>query len=200
MSAAAARQTLSTLRRFAYPEPAVERCELCASPLREPHEHLLEPNTRQLLCACADCGVLFRAELAAKYRRVRPCATPLRDVQLDEEQWTALDVPVRLVFLVPSVVHERVFALYPNAIGFTEGVIPKLAWRALVNAYPMLERIEPEVQGLLVDGLSDRCQCYQLSIDTCHRVVRLIRGKHGRGMALSRELERALGALDGGHA
>jgi hypothetical protein len=185
MSVARAHATFAALRRFARPAPAAERCDLCAAALSEPHDHLLDPQSRRLVCACRACNLLFPADSGASYRRIVRCLVPLPGVALDDAGWSALGIPVRLVFIVASAVHARVFALYPNAAGMTETVIASDAYDAFVQTYPALAEIEPDVQGLLIDGVSGQCQCYRASIDVCHRLAGLMRGKDGRSAANS---------------
>jgi len=57
-------------RRSEAPEEAEERCELCGTPLAPAHRHLLDLQSRQLLCACRACSTLFdrRAAGAGHYR------------------------------------------------------------------------------------------------------------------------------------
>jgi hypothetical protein len=190
MIGAQAHATLAALRRFARPEPAAVRCDLCAATLLEPHDHLLDVQSRRLACACLPCSMLFPSHTGGVYRRIVSCQVPLPGIVLDDPRWNALGIPVRLVFIVASAVHGRVFALYPNAAGLSETVIASAAWDAFVSAYPVLAEIEPDVQGLLVDGISDECQCFRASIDVCHRLAGLMRDTSGRS-AVSSELRYA---------
>jgi hypothetical protein len=185
MSVVRSHEALVALRRFARPEPAAVRCDLCAAPLSEPHDHMFDAQSRRLVCACVACSLLFPSHSGGAYRRIRPCQVPLPGVVLDDERWTALGIPVRLVFIVASAVHARVFALYPNAAGISETVIATAPWDAFVRANPVLAEIEPDVQGLLIDGVSGHCHCYRASIDVCHRLAGLMRGTNGRSVASS---------------
>jgi hypothetical protein len=54
-------RAFSTLRQLARRRAGVERCELCGLDLAADHQHLIEPPTRRLLCACDACAVLFDA-------------------------------------------------------------------------------------------------------------------------------------------
>jgi hypothetical protein len=44
-------------------------CDLCAGPLEYDHMHVVELETRRVLCACTSCGELF--EGAGEKRRYR---------------------------------------------------------------------------------------------------------------------------------
>ncbi|MCW2802175.1 MAG: hypothetical protein JWN06_392, partial [Propionibacteriaceae bacterium] len=52
---------LSVLRRVtaARPAPMVgERCEMCAEPIGEPHQHVVNLESRALMCTCRGCYLL----------------------------------------------------------------------------------------------------------------------------------------------
>src|SRR5689334_24737866 len=49
----------ATLRRFVRPRKPAEQCDLCSVEVGPEHTHLFEPATRQLLCACDACALLF---------------------------------------------------------------------------------------------------------------------------------------------
>ena len=58
---------MSGLRRFTQPAPpreaaaapAVERCELCGTPLDDRHGHVVELDKRSIACTCRACYLLF---------------------------------------------------------------------------------------------------------------------------------------------
>ena len=61
---------LSALRRFAREEQAKtgateavpqERCDLCGGVIPPEHRHLLEIATREIVCVCRPCSILFSA-------------------------------------------------------------------------------------------------------------------------------------------
>ena len=73
LEATIASRPLATLRRLVRQggQPAsVERCELCSAPLAVEHQHLIEPATRRLVCACDPCAVLFDQPAGERYRRI----------------------------------------------------------------------------------------------------------------------------------
>src|SRR5690349_18272609 len=97
------RSPRAAVRRFARPAaPARERCELCSAELAADHNHLVEPASRQLLCACEPCAILFSGREGTKYRRVPRRAEFLPDFRMTDVQWAGLDLPVNLAFLVVS--------------------------------------------------------------------------------------------------
>ena len=63
-------QAFATLRQFARPRPAVERCELCSAGLAHEHPHLVELASRKIVCACDACATLFDGIAGGKFKRV----------------------------------------------------------------------------------------------------------------------------------
>ena len=57
---------LASLRRFARPRAARERCELCGAELADEHAHLVELASRRLACACEACAILFSGQGAGR--------------------------------------------------------------------------------------------------------------------------------------
>ena len=190
-------RALASLRRFTQPAPALARCELCAGALDPRHAHLFEPEPRRLLCACTACALLFPAGELSQRVRVEPRVQPLRELQLDDYDWAALDVPVRLVFLCPSARHQQLFATYPSPQGAVEARLPLAAWHALTRAHSQLNELAPELEALVVDGRSEPGSCTRVSIDVCHALIGHLRA-HRRSVAAWRALEQALLQLQRG--
>lgn len=188
---------LSSLKRFA--NSRIEerpKCELCSALIGDVHDHLLDPRKRSLSCACPSCSLLFPAGAGAAYRRIVRHSTRLVGTALDDGDWDALGVPVRLVFLVPSEVHGRVFALYPNAAGLVEAHVPTSAWNLLVERHPELHRVRPETDAAVLDGLSAEGRVYHVSIDVCHEWLGVLRRERAKG--IFDEFERLVRDPDGG--
>ena len=118
-------------------------------------------------------------------------------MRLGNDDFDMLGVPVRLVFLGPSRVHDCTFAVYPNAAGATEARLPFDSWNTLVDSHPSLARIEPDVEGLFVSALGTESDSYHLSVDVCHRIIGVLRSRPSGG-AVRREVERLLVEMTGG--
>ena len=61
-SAGIQRLALSALLRIAASgpaQPAGERCEMCAEPIGEEHQHVVNLESRSLMCTCRACYLLF---------------------------------------------------------------------------------------------------------------------------------------------
>jgi hypothetical protein len=190
------RRALTALKRFVRREEPAAHCDLCAASLRDEHDHLVEPETRSLVCACRPCALLFPEGPGARYRRIRSRAVRVPGLHFDDAALAALGVPVRLAILCPSQVHDAVFALFPNAAGATEATIPMVEWSAAVVAHPVLApvTIVPDAEALIIDQMSGRSRCFVASLDVCHHFIGLLRARSG---AQESSLARAMRFLDG---
>jgi hypothetical protein len=178
------RNPLSALQQFVRKPsgPPAERCELCGLALAADHAHLMEPATRQLVCSCEPCAVLFSGRQVGRYRRVPRDIWALPDFRLTDFQWEDLHLPINLVFFVHSTPAQRVLALYPSPAGAVESLLTLEAWRALVADNPVLAELEPDVEALLVNRMKDPRAYYRTPIDECFKLVGLIRA-HWRGLS-----------------
>jgi hypothetical protein len=175
------RAPLSTLRRFARREPAVEHCDLCGLALEAEHDHLLEPTTRRLLCSCRACAILFD-DPAAKYRRIPRRIEVLADFKISDAQWERLYLPINLAFFYRSSPAQRVVAMFPGPAGATESLLTLDAWRDLEAANPVLTQLEPDVEALLVNRVGTTREYCRVPIDECFKLVGLIR-THWQGLS-----------------
>ena len=187
---------LSALRRFARANEAEERCELCAAPLapHPHHEHLLDPEARQLHCTCTPCALLFPADALKKYRRVSRRLLRLENFALSDAQWEALAIPVEIAFLHTSAPSGRLHAFYPSPAGATESLLTLSGWADLVAANPILARLEPDVEALLVNRVGDTRAHFIAPIDRCYELVGLIRITW-RGLSGGREVWERIAAF-----
>ena len=100
-------QAFATLRQFARPRPAVERCELCSAGLAHEHPHLVEPLSRQIVCACDACAMLFDGMAGAKFKRVSRRAQLLTNFRMTDAQWENLLIPINMAFFFHSSPEEQ---------------------------------------------------------------------------------------------
>ena len=174
------------LRRFLEPKKRAipgELCEFCTEPLRDEHSHVVNVETRSLMCACRACYFLFAPEGAAggKYRSVPEDTTLDPGFQLSDGQWDALQIPVAMAFFFYQSDLGRAVAFYPSPAGATESLLPLETWDELVAANEMLQGMLPDVQALLVYRPRNVLQqCYLVPIDACYQLVGLIR-RHWKG-------------------
>src|SRR3954454_1603984 len=108
-------------------EEALERCDLCGAPIAADHRHLLDVASRDLMCACRPCALLFDRDAAGAggrhYRLVPDRRLHVDDLDLDDVTWADLRLPVDMAFFFRSTPAERVLAFYPGAMGATESLL-----------------------------------------------------------------------------
>jgi hypothetical protein len=148
-------------------EPQLERCELCAAPIGSDHRHLLEPDRRELLCACRACALLF--DRGGRYRLVPTRRTRLDELELTDEMWAELRLPVDIAFFVRSAAEDRVQAYYPSPMGATESL--------LTFDLEVLHTLEPDVEALLVNRARGAREHFIVPIEDPYRLVALIRSR-----------------------
>jgi hypothetical protein len=153
-------------RRAAPPE---ERCELCAVPIAHEHSHLVERETRRLVCACRPCYLVFMPKGASggRFRCVpeRYLHDPAFD--LTPAQWDDLQIPVGMAFFFYNSDMKKSVAFYPGPAGATESLL------AL-----------------------DTFECYLVPIDACYELVGLVR-LHWKGFDGGEEAETAIAEFFG---
>ena len=184
------------LRSTAEREAELERCELCGAPIEPQHRHLLEVGTRELLCTCRPCSILFdrRAASEGRYRLVGDRRLAVHDLALDDAMWEELRLPVDIAFFFRDSLAGRVMAFYPSPLGPTESLLPLEAWEALEAANPVLREMEPDVEALLVDRARGARRHWIVPIDECYALVGLIRTRW-RGLTGGADVWRELGGF-----
>ena len=182
------RKAFATLRAFAQrPVQRVEHCELCHVEVGAGHPHLLKLEGRRLVCSCTACALLFAGDGGRRYKRLPSEVERLRNFTINDAEWESLGIPINLAFFVQDADDRSVSAKYPSPGGATESRVSRDAWQNLVRSHEGLERMEPEVQALLVNRVA-RGQAaaggeyYLVPIDLCYRLVGVIR-KHWRGFS-----------------
>lgn len=167
--------SFATLQRLARRPDPLEHCDLCGSGLGHDHQHLLDPKANKLICACDPCSILFLEAGETKYKRVPRRARVLADFQLSDGQWDSLLIPIGLAFFVNKSIENRVVAQYPSPAGSTESLLTLEAWTDIVSDNPLLEKMLPDVEVLLVNRLSRPAEYYLAPIDKAYELVGLIR-------------------------
>jgi len=171
---------LASLRRVTRtrPEQIVgERCEMCAAPIGESHSHVVNLESRALMCACRPCYLLFTDQDAhLRYRAVPERYLSFPELALDARAWDELQIPVGLAFLFRNSVQDRTIAFYPSPAGATESELPLDAWDRIVEHNPELAVLRPDVEALLVrrsEGPGG--SCHLVPIDACYELVGRLR-------------------------
>src|SRR5271163_3845883 len=194
-----AENAFAKLRQIARKRPAVERCEMCSRELFAEHEHMVEPATHKLICACGACAILFDGQSGAKYKRVPRSVLFLQDFQMADSQWESLMVPIEMAFFFHSSPHGKVIALYPSPAGPTESLLSLETWGDIEQANPILREMDADVTALLVNRVGHargtvKAEYCLVPIDECYKLVGLIR-THWRGLSGGTEVWREIGAF-----
>lgn len=174
----------STLRRFAKPpaQPVLERCELCNLVLPPKHRHLLEMTTRQVACSCDPCALLFENAVGAKFKLIPRDAHALPEFQMTDAEWENFSLPIDLAFFFYSTPQEKMTAMYPSPAGPTESLLTLTAWEGLVGQNPALQKLEADVEALLVNRANGAREYFIAPMDACYELVGTIR-MHWRGLS-----------------
>lgn len=167
--------SFATLQRLARQAKVIERCDLCGVGVAENHQHLLNPAARKLVCACDACAVLFFQTGETKLKRVPRRISALKNFNLTDAQWDALLIPIGLAFFVDSTAEQRVVVQYPSPAGPTESLLSLDVWAEIVLENPVLERLLPDVEALLINRLGVDPEYYIVPIDKAYELVGLIR-------------------------
>lgn len=196
-------QAFSVLRQFARGRRrgplAVEHCELCSAGLGLEHPHLVELSSRQIVCACDACALLFDGTEKARYKRVSRNAKVLANFELTDGQWESLLIPINLAFFFRSSIEGRTIALYPSPAGAIESLLPLEAWNEIADSNPALHRIRPDIEALLVNRVGHahgmaQAEYYIAPIDECFKLVGLIRS-NWRGLSGGTEVWTEIGGF-----
>lgn len=167
----------------------MEACELCGNPIPSEHRHLLDMRTRELMCTCQACRILFDSGAAGggHYRLVPERRLRIDGFELDDVTWEELRLPVDMVFFFHHSGEGKVVAYYPSPAGPTESLLELGLWAQLERANPVLGQLEPDVEALLVNRTHDARQYFLVPIEDCYSLVGLMRTRW-RGFTGGREL------------
>jgi hypothetical protein len=187
---------LAILERIRRPRPLArpgERCELCAADISDAHSHVVNLDSRGLLCVCRACYLLFtqRGAAGGRYQAVPDRVLCVADFSLTASEWEALQIPVAVAFFFYNSDLERIAAFYPSPAGATECLLPLGAWEGVVAANRALASIEPDVEAVLIRLGNETSECYLVPIDACYELVGLLR-QLWRGFDGGREVHDAL--------
>ena len=172
-----------------------ESCDLCGTSVPDDHRHLLQLDERRIDCSCEACWAMRAGDAA--YRPVGSRTAWLPELDLSEERWASFAIPIGLAFFMRSSVAGGVVGLYPSPAGATESELDLASWNGLIEDNPVLESLEPDVEGLIVNRLADPRQYAIAPIDQCYALVGLVKASW-EGISGGVGLERAIaGFFDG---
>jgi hypothetical protein len=176
-------------------QSAGERCEMCAEPIADEHQHVVNVGARQLMCTCRGCYLLFSAPGAKlRYRAVPDRYLTFPDFHLDRRGWESLQIPVGLAFFFHNSEIDRTVAFYPGPAGATESELDLDAWNTIDGvdtrqpgpsvASLAMGMLADDVEALLVrvpdrehadPELNAPAECYLVPIDACYEFVGRLR-------------------------
>jgi Family of unknown function (DUF5947) len=170
---------VSGLRSRARPTDAAaaaatgERCDICGTGLLEDHRHLLQLVERRIECVCESCWALRSGD--AEYRPTGNRVVWLPDVELPDDLWATFQIPIGLAFFMDSTTAGCVVALYPSPGGATESELHFSSWSRMVDLNPVLAGLEPDIEALIVNRLSDPPTYVIAPIDRCYALTGTIK-------------------------
>jgi hypothetical protein len=173
---------VSTLRRIALTRsPAYdgERCQMCAEPISTRHQHVVDLDTRALVCACRGCYLLFATEGARqRHRAVPERYLSFPEFRLGPGQWEDLEIPVGLAFFFHNSVQDRTIAFYPGPAGATESELPLAAWQSVVADNPQIAMVAADTEALMIRAPGPSrpvAEALLVPIDACYELVGQLR-------------------------
>jgi hypothetical protein len=161
------------------PQPAGERCEMCAEAIADEHQHVVNVEGRQLMCVCRGCYLLFTdTQATLRFRAIPDRYLAFPEFALDRRHWEALQIPVGLAFFFRNSVLERTVAFYPGPAGATESELDLKAWNDIRTADSRVDLLAEDTEAVLVRVPDDETatpQSYLLPIDACYEFVGRLR-------------------------
>lgn len=152
---------------------------MCDAPIDDVHQHVVDLESRALMCTCRPCYLLFTAERAQlRYRAVPDRYLSFPGFRLGPGQWDQLEIPVGLAFFFHNSGLGRTIAFYPGPAGATESELPMDAWSSIIEDNPGLAMLAPDVEALLVRTPgrgTGEVDCHLVPIDACYELVGQLR-------------------------
>jgi hypothetical protein len=175
---------------------------MCSQDVGPVHQHLLEPATRKLICACEACAILFGSRGETTLKRVPRRIRFLADFRMTDSEWDGLMMPINMAFFFKSTPMRRVVALYPSPAGATESLLAFDTWDRIVMENPALLEMEADVEALMVNRIGHsrgfaEPEYFLLPIDECFRLVGTIRSRW-QGLSGGAEVWREIGEFFAG--
>ena len=175
-------------------DQASERCDLCGLSIPDDHRHLLALVERRIVCSCEACWAMRAGE--GDYRPTGNRTVWLPDLDVPDDLWASFQIPIGLAFFMHSTVTSCVVAMYPSPAGATESELHFETWRRMVELNPVLDDLESDIEGLIVNRLTEPPMYAIAPIDRCYALTGAIKltwegisGGSGVGEAVSQFFE-----------
>jgi hypothetical protein len=115
----------------------------------------------------------------------------LGQLELPDDLWAAFQIPIGLAFFMSSTVTQCVVAMYPSPAGATESELHFESWGRMTELNPVLRELEPDIEGLIVNRLSDPPLYAIAPIDRCYALTGAIKAVW-EGISGGSEVEHAV--------
>jgi hypothetical protein len=151
------------------PAPDVEVCDVCGVTIAADHRHLLHLTERRIVCACEACWAMRSGE--GDYRPTGNRTVWLPDLDIPDDLWAGFQIPIGLAFFMSSTVTGCVVAMYPSPAGATESELHFESWSRMTELNPVLQDLEPDIEGLIINRLSSPRMYVIAPIDRCYALT-----------------------------
>jgi hypothetical protein len=146
-----------------------ESCDLCGIAIPEDHRHLLHLVERRIVCTCEACWGMRSGE--GDYRPTGQRTLWLAELDVPDDLWATFQIPIGLAFFMQSTVTACVVAMYPSPAGATESELHFESWSRMLELNPILARMEPDIEGLIVNRLVEPPAYVIAPIDRCYALT-----------------------------
>ena len=160
--------------------PDTEACDLCGISIPEDHRHLLALSERRIVCACEACWAMRSGE--GDYRPTGNRTLWLPALDIPDDLWASFQIPIGLAFFMESTVTACVVAMYPSPGGATESELHFDSWSRMLELNPVLTGLEPDIEGLIANRMSDPPMYVIAPIDRCYALTGTIKA-HWEGIS-----------------
>ena len=152
-----------------------EVCDLCGIGISDDHRHLLALSERRIVCACEACWAMRSGE--GDYRPTGNRTLWLPDLDVPDDLWASFQIPIGLAFFMESTVTACVVAMYPSPGGATESELHFDTWSRMRGLNPVLDGLEPDIEGLIANRLADPPTYVIAPIDRCYALTGTIKAR-----------------------
>jgi hypothetical protein len=170
-------------------ERDVELCDLCGTTIPEDHRHLLHLAERRIVCVCEACWGMRGGE--GDFRPTGQRTLWLERLDIPDDLWASFQIPIGLAFFMQSTVTDCVVAMYPSPAGATESELHFESWGRMLELNPVLARMEPDIEGLIVNRLADPPNYVIAPIDRCYALTGTVKASW-EGISGGSGVERAV--------
>jgi hypothetical protein len=162
------------------PAATDEACDLCGVGIPEDHRHLLALSERRIVCACEACWAMRSGE--GDYRPTGNRTLWLPGLDVPDDLWASFQIPIGLAFFMESTVTACVVALYPSPGGATESELHFDSWTRMRSLNPVLDSLEPDIEGLIANRLAAPPMYVIAPIDRCYALTGTVKA-HWEGIS-----------------